>query len=424
MHTKTSTDKTLRLAKGNMSEKISKILTMSVPILMGIFLFFNPFPHTTAIKEICFYSSLFIVLILISFRQIGFSFQSPVTIPFLFFVIWVFVGLFFALDRENSIHDFFTHLLKYLALYYLLVNFFASKKRFEILSWVIIISTAFFSLGAMIYFYLLSGHPISERLGASFLELHVDYIGFVTLFPILLSLDRFNGKTSAYTKVILLVCLLVTSMATLLTQSRGTLAAAVIAFIILFPKKKKTLIVFSILFLIGAGITPGLTNRLDLTKALNDVRIGINLTTYEIIKSHPVIGIGFGMETYGNKNLLDLEKYNARVPPQYRQKRIITAPHNVFLDIAVRTGLVGIALYIYILFVFVRMGWKIIRHGKDNFIRDRGFCIMAAFVGIIVQGIFADGMFGPQAIVLFTIFAMITILFGLRDDITGLPADE
>lgn len=414
----TTTDTSPQLSKQNTKEKIFKILNLSVPILMGIFIFFNPFPHTTAIKEICFYGSVIIVLILICFKKIDFSFKSPLTLPFVLFTAWAFIGLFFALDKGNSIHDFRAHLLKYLVLYYLLVNFFDTKKRFEILSWVIIISAAVFSIGGMIHFYLISGYPISARLGLTFLELHVDYIGFATLFAVLLSLHHISRETNLYCKAVLIVCLLGTSMATLLTQSRGTLIAAVIAFIILFPKNKKTLIVFFVLFLIGVGITPGLKNRLDLTTALRDARIGINFTTYEIIKVYPIIGIGFGMETYGNKNLLELEKYNARVSPKYRQQVIITAPHNSLLDITVRAGLVGLALYIYILVTFVRMGWKKIRHGKDDFIRDRGLCIMAAFVGIFIQGIFADGMFGSQAIVLYTIFAMMTILWRINQKVS------
>lgn len=391
------------------------ILNQSVPVLIGIFIFFNPFPHTTAIKEICFYLSTFIVLLLIFFKRTDFSFRTPLSIPFAIFVVWAFIGIFFALDKGNSIHDFRAHLLKYLVLYYLLVNFFDTKKRFEILSWVIIISAAVFSIGAMIYFYLISGYPISTRLGSTFLELHVDYIGFATLFAILLSLHHFSRETNLYHRIILLVCLLGTSMATLLTQSRGTLCAAVFAFIVLFPKNKKTLIAFFILFLIGVGFTPGLKNRFTLTQFLNNERIGINLTTCEIIKSYPITGVGFGMEIYGNKNLLDLDKYNARVPPEYRQTEIVIAPHNSLLDVAVRAGLVGLVLFLYILFMFVRMGWKIIRYGKDDFMRDWGLCLMGAFVGIFIQGIFSDGMFGPQAIVLYTIFAMMTILWRLEE---------
>ena len=41
--------------------EVSKFLEQSVPVLIGIFIFFNPFPHTTAIKEIGYYLSVLIL---------------------------------------------------------------------------------------------------------------------------------------------------------------------------------------------------------------------------------------------------------------------------------------------------------------------------------------------------------------------------
>ena len=131
-------DTTIKSNEQNSTERFFNILILSVPVLMGIFLFFNPFSHTTAIKEICFYLSVFIVLILICFKKIDFSFKSPLTLPFVLFTTWAFIGLFFALYKENSIHDFYSHLLKYIAIYYIIINFFNSGKRLILLSWIMI----------------------------------------------------------------------------------------------------------------------------------------------------------------------------------------------------------------------------------------------------------------------------------------------
>ena len=46
-------DKTInshvKLEMGN-SQNVFEVLKQSVPVLIGIYIFFNPFPHTTAIK--------------------------------------------------------------------------------------------------------------------------------------------------------------------------------------------------------------------------------------------------------------------------------------------------------------------------------------------------------------------------------------
>jgi len=411
-----TTDTVPQLSEQSSREKIFKILSLSVPVLMGIFLFFVPFPHTTAIKETCFYGSVTIVLILIYFKKIDFSFKSPLTLPFALFTAWALIGLFFALDKGNSLHDFRAHLLKYLAIYYILINFFSSRKRLTILSWTIIISAAIFSIGGLVYFYVILKNPISIRFGFSRM-MAIDLIGFVTIFAMLLSMRQFRLETNWYRRAILVVCLLGTSMATYLTMSRGSLGAVFIALIVFFVKKNKLLVVFLIIFsLIAVRSVPVLKSRLSFSAALKDIRVGINLTTLEIIKDYPVTGIGFGMRTYGYSNFIDLEKYNAKIPPQYRQQTVIRSPHNSLAGVAVRTGIVGLALFLFIYFIFVRLGWKIIRYGKDDFIKDWGVCIMAAFIGVFVQALFADGMFGPQAIVLYTIFAIMTILWQLNTE--------
>lgn len=417
MDINTTTDTSLQFSEQNTKEKI---LSLSVPVLMGIFLFFVPFPHTTAIKEICFYGSIIIVLILIYFKKIDFSFKSPLTLPFALFTAWAFIGLFFALDKGNSIHDFRAHLLKYLGIYYILINFFNSRKRLTILSWIIIISATIFSIGGVTYFYVILKNPISTRFGFSQM-MNIDLIGFVTIFAMLLSLHQFRLETQWYRRAILVVCFLGTFAATYLTMSRGSLGAVFIALIVFFVKKNKLLVVFLIIFsLIAVKTVPALNGRFSLKNNLKDIRVGINLTTLEIIKDYPITGIGFGMETYGYSNFIDLAKYNAKIPPQYQQKHIIRSPHNSFADIAVRTGVVGLALFLFIYFVFVRLGLKIILYGKDNFIKDWGVCIMAAFIGVFIQELFADGMFGPQAIVLYTIFAMMTILWQLNTKIDSI----
>ncbi|TFG93727.1 MAG: hypothetical protein E4H15_00515 [Syntrophobacterales bacterium] len=411
----------LQIERFTESERIFDVLKLSVPSLLGIFIFFTPIPHTTAIKEVCFYLSIFIVLLLLYRKKIDFSFTSPFTLPFALFVIWAFIGLFFALDKGNSIHDFRAHLLAYLCVYYLLINFFTSMRRLHILSWIIIISAASFSVGGLAYFYLILENPISKRFGFSEM-MNIDLIGFVTIFAILLSLHLLRLENIVYRRVMLVVCLLGTSMATYLTMSRGSLVAACIALVAFFATRNKRLVVLLIIFsLIAVGTVPALKERFAPDRFLNDMRIGINLTTLEILKDYPITGIGFGMETYGNKNFIDLKKYHARVHPQYQLRGpLISAPHNSFADVAVRTGAVGLALFIVVYVVFVRLCWRIIRYGENDYIREWGICIMAAFIGVFVQQLFADGMFGPQAIVFYTILAMTTILWQMNAELENI----
>ncbi len=145
--------------------RLFKSLNLCIPILMGIFIFFNPYPGVTAIQEISFYGSVLILLTLILLKKTDFSLRTPLSIPFLLFVLWSFCGLFFALNKGNSIHDFYAHLIKYVIVFYLLFNFFNTKERLLILIWTIVVSTAIYSVWMMVYFYVVLGNALSTRLG-------------------------------------------------------------------------------------------------------------------------------------------------------------------------------------------------------------------------------------------------------------------
>jgi len=374
MDINTPSDTVLELNEQNAREKIFKILNLSVPILMGIFIFFNPFPHTTAIKEICFYSSFFIVLILIYFKKIDFSFKSPLTLPFALFTAWVFIGLFFALDKENSIHDFRAHLLNYLVFYYILINSFNSRKRLVCLSWVIIISATIFSIGEIYYFYFMLGNSFSTKLLPGLNEITVNQIGFITVTAVIFSLHNIITAGRLYVKTVSLICLFPLCILSVLTQARSAALAMLLSVIILCSKNKKLMGACLAIILVVVTITP-VGNRFIHVNPVTDLRLDINYTTLEIIKDFPIIGIGFGMETYGNEKCINLDAYNKKVPAKYRQESIHTFPHSMLFSIAVRTGLIGFALFLYILFMSFKTCWTVSGMGR-MILLEGGACVL------------------------------------------------
>ncbi len=180
--------------------------------------------------------------------------------------------------------------------------------------------------------------------------------------------------------------------------------------ILFFDKKKILTSLFAALILLLA-VTP-IKDRISLDLLLYNARISTNLVTFEIIKDYPVFGIGFGMQTYDNKNFL--MPYYQKIPVEYRSERLIGHPHNLFLDMAVRTGFLGLALLLYLLVNAFRMDRTIMSSVEGSFFRNWGRCLLAALVAILIQGMFEPTLSGPPAIVLYAIFGMITILWRLQ----------
>ena len=161
-------------------------------------------------------------------------------------------------------------------------------------------------------------------------------------------------------------------------------------------------------------IIPGFKERINPKYIFQNERIQINALTMEIIKVHPFTGIGFGMQIYGNQNLVDLKKVDSKLPKKYQGGvggMFIGSPHNTILDIAVRTGLVGLLLFLSIVLTALWMLWKAGKSAKGEYFKSWIVCAFAAFLSFMIAALFADTTFGPQAIAFYTILAMITILW-------------
>ena len=280
----------------------------------------------------------------------------------------------------------------------------------------------------LIDFYVMRGYNLSTKLGIYIEgqhEIPSNIIGISTLFGLLLSLYQFTKEGILYRRIILTICMCATAIATLATQTRGAFLAMIVSLLLSFPRNKKTLLFFFLFLALVILVMPvkdQITPSALIGKINTDQRIKIWYSFGEMVIDHPITGIGFGMQTYYDENLLN--KYNEKVPAKYRQETPLNAPHNIVLDIAVRVGFVGLALFFYIIFVFVRMSWQIIKSGKDDFIRHWGLCFLAAFVAVFIQGQFENTMSGPPAMILYTTFAMMVILWHIQSQFTEFTPSE
>ena len=229
--------------------------------LIAGFIFLNPFPHVTALKEISFYVAVGLICGAIALKRTSFRFTSPLTVPFLLIFVWSSTGIFFAVDKANTIHDLYAHFIKYVAMYYLIVNIFDSRVRLNALAWTIILSTASFCIWSVSYFYLFLGHPIGQQLGVEvFKEIPTNIIGIVTVFGILLSLQMLSLESRTQHKIAIILMLALMVLATLLTQTRSTFLALFCVLVIL-SLRNRLMLIFIVTIVILISILP-IKNRL------------------------------------------------------------------------------------------------------------------------------------------------------------------
>jgi len=398
-------------------EKVGPFLNTLLLFLIGVHIFFNPFPQLTAIEEISFYGSVLVLLVLLALKKTTLSLKTPLTTPFILFLLWAIFGLFFALNKPNTIHDIYAHLLKYLMVFFLLINYFDSFRRFEILRDLIILSTTLFALYLPIYFYIILDYPFAVKLGYIMpWEIPSNFISVLTIFALLLTLNIYNFKGFKKYKLISLIPVSMLVFTTLATKTRAAIIALLVAVVACFIANKKMMAGFLVSFLLIVSLMP-VSDRFtpnDLASKLKtDDRVNIWYTFWEIIKDHPVTGIGFGIQTYDDDNFL--HKYNQRVPSLYRQPVPHRSPHNFFVDITVRMGFVGLAIFFYIIYRVLRMARDIMKYGRNRFVKKWTLCLIAALLAWLIQGVFESTVSGPAAMIFFMILAMMTILWNLRE---------
>jgi O-antigen ligase len=382
------------------------LLSCAITILLGIYIFIIPFPYRTALQEICFYTSLAFAALLCGFKKQSISFNTPLTGPFLLFAAWVLGTLFFSIDKKNSFHDFFAYLMKDMTLFFLVYNIFGSKKRFAFLTWLIIVSAGIFSVGGMVYFYGILQTPLETRIGLPEVGLGVNYIGYVTVLAVFFSATHVLHFRTTPGTLVSFFSVAGATLATLFAQTKGTFLGFLPLMAILFDRKRALLLVSAIIGLLILALPVKQVFIAATGNITVNERPNIWYHYIQIIKDHPVTGIGFGMQTY-KPELLD--SYADRISSPYKLPRFY-APHNTFMDVAVRCGIPGLALFLYILFAFARTGLGVIRNSRDPFITKWALCLMAVFASYLIQGLFADLLLGIQVKYFFILLAMMAIL--------------
>ncbi len=405
----------------NKSEKFFSLLNFSIPCLMGCYVFLNPL-SMAALMELCYYLSILALMILLVFRKTNFTLRSPLTAALALFSLWAVLGLFTTLDFSNTLHDLRGYLLEYLIVLYLLINFYNSRNRLEMLSIIIIVSTTIFSIGGIILYYFIEGHSFNERFGLTFKEMFTGWMCFTTIFAALISLQRTYRTPTFIHKLFYFLCFGILSFATLLNQSRGAIIALFVALVIMSIYRKRTLFLIAVAIIVPTIIfLPTIKDRIGSQNIMKDPRSQIYPLALEVIKDYPLTGVGYGGKIFGNSNLVNLDEYNTRLPEQYRQegilingkRMIINATHNTFLDVTIRTGLVGLVLFCAILLTAFRMLGYVFWRRREEFFRSWSICLFACLAAYLIQAFFNDALYGTQGVILYVHLAMIGILWNL-----------
>jgi len=185
-----------------------------------------------------------------------------------------------------------------------------------------------------------------------------------------------------FSRVLAWTCLVFSSFALLLTQSRGGLLAYVAILLLsayVLPRSGKArlrwvaaVLVFS---LSGAVLAGQIFTRLQGVDLYTEVtRLGIWAGAGLVFAGNPVIGVGYG-------NFKTALTSAIAVPDGY-----MLDAHNLYLELLAETGIIGFAAFAILIIASVRCARRMFCASDEAMISIAGFAVIAAITGVLVHG--------------------------------------
>lgn len=201
---------------------------------------------------------------------------------------------------------------------------------------------------------------------------------FFNEYTIILMSLLFVMKKS-WNKLFLLILILVNLYCVVFTYSRGAYIAMAIGMFLLFAfKNRKLLIPLILIGIFWNVILPekaverikGTTNAYGQLDESSQRRLNIWQQAMEYYQQSPIFGIGFGVfRTLG----LDLQD-----------------THNIYIKILTEQGLVGILIFLTILFCFMREGFLLYQKGEEDLDKALGLGLFICTFVLIFNNFFGD----------------------------------
>jgi len=292
-----------------------------------------------------------------------------------------------------------------------MVNILEKRRDVEMLITLVVAATTFFCLYSLIDQYIVRKISMHTRLLAGGLEITINLLGIHTILALNLAIYKLKSLKNILAKAGFSFAIIILLVASIATQTRSTLLALVLSILIIFIASRNWLKLIVILAAIGTiAFCSPVGKRLS-NNMTSNIRIQQIYLCLEIIKDHPLIGIGYGKQTFGTN--LDLVGYNRKIKSEYPNKKftntVLGDPHNLYTDIAVRTGIIGFFMFIwFILTAYRSLLQTIWIQEKDN--SDLGLVIMASLSSFLLIGFFEPVLSHPFESTLCLILALAQLL--------------
>lgn len=353
------------------------------------------------------------------------------------YIYFFIVILSFSLMISNAVGvSFGDHIIfiSYIILYFIIINVINQKKEFNSFIKIFFITSFLVSIYALIQYYGLDPYfteinEITSTIGQK--NWISNYLAII--FPVIFS--YFLLQREKKNKLIYYLLLSVLYATLMICQSRGiwisislTLIFAIyiifkFKFYEIFEKNKKWLIALFIIFLIITIIysTDNPLNKSVITvteRAISTfdekdpsvkTRLLIWGSTLDMIKDKPLLGSGIG--TF-KMNYLDYQADFLKKNPDYiKFSGKAAESHNEYLQMGAELGIVGLGIFLSILFVFYSLTLKYLKSKHNNQDRIIIFGLLMGITSFLIHSLFTFPFHVPVLGSSFFILLGLTVVY-------------
>lgn len=347
--------------------------------------------------------------------------STPLNKPLAVFFIANALAVVFSLIFGLSFKALFSKILKFLMIYFMVVETFRDERRLKTLLLVLLASAALMSADGLYQYFtgkdFLRGYSWA-RMQASFISANGFGAWLIVMIPILIAVCFQKMKGFGW-KLNILSALLAVSLGIclLLTYSRGAWvgfmvsAAFSIFYLLFFGRSWRMLAYVSTAgaIILAAGLLQNpLKERLEslgihfrsmpsffwrLKSSDPHVSRGVIWKeSINMIEDFPVLGTG--LNTY---SLIARNYKMAQGGGTY--------PHNSYLQMAAETGLLGLCSFFWIVFAFFKTSWSYLKTCKDPLVLG----LVSGILAFLVHAFFDNNLYSLQLVVLFWFMSGLTI---------------
>lgn len=359
--------------------------------------------------------------------------KNKLNLPIYFFIIILSFSLMISNSIRVSFEDYIIF-ISYIILYFIVVNVIIQKNEFDSFIKIFFITSFLVSIYALIQYYGLDPYfteinEITSTIGQK--NWISNYLAII--FPVIFS--YFLLQRERKNKLIYYLLLSVLYATLMICQSRGiwisislTLIFAIyiifkFKFYEIFEKNKKWLIALFIIFLIITIIysTDNPLNKSVITvteRAISTfdekdpsvkTRLLIWGSTLDMIKDKPLLGSGIG--TF-KMNYLDYQADFLKKNPDYiKFSGKAAESHNEYLQMGAELGIVGLGIFLSILFVFYSLTLKYLKSKHNNQDRIIIFGLLMGITSFLIHSLFTFPFHVPVLGSSFFILLGLTVVY-------------